>query len=534
MMHFDIRQVARPWLFALVTLGLAGCGSNNDDNDISTSNTVQNTPQSTQAAIQELTNAFAATLTAAQAVPPRPSSATGSGTVVVNANTRLMTATLTTIDIAGSAAHIQQAPTGVSGPIVFPLNETSAGSGIWTTTATLTEAQFNALRAGELYFNVRSNTFPDGEIRGQIVAQLTGGTGAASGSGTGTGSTTGTGATGTGATVPPTGTTGTGSTSTGAGLIQGVTSTATFLAALRGQHAVPVALTAAQGSGTVLVNPASRQTTAAIVAIGMNGTEGHIHEGALGTIGPIAVSLVQTGPGSGIWTTKATLTEAQYRLLQDGNMYFEVHSAAFPSGEIRGQILPQKLQLPLVTGALGNNATPSAATTGTGTPATTSNPLGIPVGTGVTGTGAGGAGGIGTTGTGTGAGIGTGVGIGTGIGTGGIGTVGIGTSGTGNTGVGVVDTGIGTGGIGTTGIGSVGSGITGTGTTGTGTTGTGTSGIGTMGIGTSGTGITGSGLIGTTPSGSLGSGLTGTGTLTTTPSLPLTSSTGIGSAGLAF
>ena len=469
MKNFDIRFFTRAWFVGITALVLASCGGGSDDNESSNSTAALNNPQSTQAAIQELTNVFGATLTGIQEVPPRPSGATGSGTVVVNASTRLMTATLTTTDITGNAAHIHQAPPGVSGPIIFPLSETSPGSGIWTTTATLTEAQFNTLRTGEFYFNVHSTAFPDGEIRGQITAQLTGSSGTIGTIGTGT---TGTGSTATGA-------------STGTGLIQGVTSTSAFVTALRGQHVVPAVQTAAQGSGTVLINPATRQMIAAIVAVGMNGTEEHIHEGALGATGPIVIPLVQTGAASVVWFVRATLTEAQYNSLLAGNMYLDVHSAAFPGGEIRGQILSQKLPLPLVTGALGNAATPSTTTPGTGTPtAIGAIPTGISTG------------------------------IGTGFGTGIIGT--------------------GTSSIGPTGTGSTGIGATGTGATGIGATGIGATGIGATG--TIGTGIgTGTGsLIGTTPAGTLGTGIgTGIGIGTMTP-LPGATTTGTGSAGLAF
>jgi hypothetical protein len=55
--------------------------------------------------------------------------------------------------------------------------------------------------------------------------------------------------------------------------------------------------------------------------------------------GPIIIPLAQTAPGSGTWTASGTLTDAQLALLNAGNYYFNVHSAAFPNGEIRGQIV---------------------------------------------------------------------------------------------------------------------------------------------------------------------------------------------------
>jgi hypothetical protein len=46
--------------------------------------------------------------------------------------------------------------------------------------------------------------------------------------------------------------------------------------------------------------------------------------------------------GEGAWSVApgAKLTEAQYEAYKAGNLYLNVHSAANPSGEIRGQLQP--------------------------------------------------------------------------------------------------------------------------------------------------------------------------------------------------
>jgi hypothetical protein len=393
-------------LAVLAGIVLASCGGGGGSSGATTSSANSLTPASTQAAVSELADAFAATLTGAQEVPQRASSATASGTVFIQSATRLMTATLTTIGVAGIDASIQQAPAGLNGPIVFPMTETARGSGIWTTRAALTEAQYNAFRAGDFYFNVRSTNFAEGEIRGQILSQQPG--------------TTPVTATNTGTNI--------GTTITSAGLNPFVTSTANFLSALRGSQEVPPTASTALASGTLLLNPANRQMTAAVTTSGIAGTAAHIHEAAPGVNGPIIIPLTESVTGSGIWIASAVLSEAQFNALQAGSLYFNVHSTAFPNGEIRGQILPQTISLEFITGAAGR-------TGATGT--TASTPIGGTtglVGTGLTGTGI------------------TGTGI-TGTGTTGIGTTGIGTTGTG-----------------LTGTGTAGSGLIGTGTTATGMT----------------------------------------------------------------
>ncbi|WP_420473872.1 CHRD domain-containing protein [Noviherbaspirillum sp. ST9] len=388
----------RMWLAVLAGTLLAACGGGGGSSGATSSSANGLTPASTQAAVSELADAFAATLTGAQEVPQRASSATASGTVVIQAATRLMTATLTTTGIAGTEANIQQAQAGLNGPVVFPMTETSRGSGIWTARAVLTEAQFNAFRAGDFYFNVRSTNFSEGEIRGQILSQQPG-------------------------TTPVTAiTTGanTGTTVTSAGLNPFVTSTANFLSALRGSQEVPPTVSAALGSGTVLVNPVNRQLTAGVTTSGLTGTAAHIHEAAPGVSGPIIIPLAESVTGSGIWTANTVLTESQFNALLAGNLYFNVHSTAFPNGEIRGQILPQTISLEFITGAAGRTgatSTPAGGTTGI-------------TGSGLTGTGISDSGLTGTTGIGT-----TGSGL--------TGTTGTGLTGTGSTGTGMTTTGAG-------------------------------------------------------------------------------------------
>jgi hypothetical protein len=111
---------------------------------------------------------YIATLNGSSEVPPNPSPATGNATLTVDTTNRSMSASITTSGIAGTMAHIHEGAVGVSGPIIFPMTESYAGSGIWGTTVTITEAQLATLRAGNYYFNVHSAGYPAGEIRGQI------------------------------------------------------------------------------------------------------------------------------------------------------------------------------------------------------------------------------------------------------------------------------------------------------------------------------------------------------------------------------
>ena len=106
-------------------------------------------------------------LSGAQEVPPVATSASGSGTITVNGD-KTVSGALTTTGIAGTAAHIHQAAMGQNGGVAVPLEK--SGSDAWRVPAgaKLTDEQYRAYQASDLYVNVHSAAHPDGEIRGQL------------------------------------------------------------------------------------------------------------------------------------------------------------------------------------------------------------------------------------------------------------------------------------------------------------------------------------------------------------------------------
>src|SRR5205085_3338526 len=66
----------------------------------------------------------------------------------------------------------------------------------------------------------------------------------------------------------------------------------------------------------------------------------HIHQGAAGVDGPIVFPLDHVALASGPISGSFAVTTAQVTLFQNSGFYVNVHTAAFPNGEIRGQIAP--------------------------------------------------------------------------------------------------------------------------------------------------------------------------------------------------
>jgi hypothetical protein len=107
------------------------------------------------------------TLTGAQEVPPVTTQAAGTSTIVV-ATDHAVSGMVTTTGVTGVAAHIHLAATGQNGPVIIPLTKT--GDNVWSVPAgaKLTDAQYDAYKAGNLYVNVHSAANKGGEIRAQL------------------------------------------------------------------------------------------------------------------------------------------------------------------------------------------------------------------------------------------------------------------------------------------------------------------------------------------------------------------------------
>ena len=108
---------------------------------------------------------------------------------------------------------------------------------------------------------------------------------------------------------------------------------------LKGNQEVPPVNTAATGSGTITVLM-DRSVFGSVMTSGVAGTAAHIHLGAPGQNGPVIFPLNRTADNT--WSVPASirLNDSQYEAFRLGNLYVNVHSAANPGGEIRGQLMP--------------------------------------------------------------------------------------------------------------------------------------------------------------------------------------------------
>ncbi len=277
----NLRRALMGSVACVFLAGLVSCGG--DDDPVTTTPT---------AVIR------AATLTGAQENPPVTTDATGRGAVVVNPTTKEITGGITFSGVTPRTGghHIHQAPSGNptgNGPVIIEL-ELAPGGGVATIPAAkvLTDAQYAALLAGELYFNVHSAANTSGEIRGQI------------------------------------------------NVTSGVTA---GVASLTGAQEVPANASTATGRATIVFDSTTRDVIIAYTTHNVtSSTVAHIHTGATGASGPPDVASLEAGTNSYAAANPSTLTAQNVTDITAGNTYFNVHSTAYPAGEIRGQITVQQ------------------------------------------------------------------------------------------------------------------------------------------------------------------------------------------------
>jgi hypothetical protein len=113
-----------------------------------------------------------------------------------------------------------------------------------------------------------------------------------------------------------------------------------FKAALDGKSEVPANTSAGTGTADIDYDAASKKMTYKLTYSGLSGpaTAAHFHGPAeAGKNAGVAVPIANAGtsPVEG----SATLTDAQAADLMAGKLYVNVHTAANPGGEIRGQVM---------------------------------------------------------------------------------------------------------------------------------------------------------------------------------------------------
>lgn len=307
----DARRRGGAAILMLIAWMLGGCDGNGGNGDDS--------PEPV-----DDTDEFAVTLSGAFEVPALETAASGTAEIAVNRTTRAVTGQLTVSGMTAVAAHIHDAHAGANGPILIELEQSATDPNVFDVpaSAVLTEEQFADLQNAGLYLNAHSEQFPDGEVRGQLVPE--------------------------GWVVIPT--------------------------TLSGREEVPRNDDPATGSAALTVETETRRVFAHLTLAGLDdATAAHLHRALAGTNGDIVVPLEQDGSAPEHWfADDVVLAEEDFDAAMAGELYFNAHDAEHPDGVIRGQVVPEGIEV-LFTDMTGEAVVPPVTTNARGLAATTTN-----------------------------------------------------------------------------------------------------------------------------------------------------------------
>lgn len=114
----------------------------------------------------------------------------------------------------------------------------------------------------------------------------------------------------------------------------------TFQATLNGSSETPPNGSTSTGVATLTYDSLAKKFDIVVNYTGIAPTAGHIHKGAPGVAGGVIFGFTDVSK-SPVRYSSPVLTDAQKNDLYTGQYYVNLHSAAFPAGEIRGQLVRQ-------------------------------------------------------------------------------------------------------------------------------------------------------------------------------------------------
>ncbi|GAB3848109.1 hypothetical protein GCM10028822_10470 [Hymenobacter terrigena] len=140
-------------------------------------------------------------------------------------------------------------------------------------------------------------------------------------------------------------------------------------ARMSGDQETPAVTTNAQGVASFMLNETRDTLFVQAAFSGLSGTVtgAHVHEGAVGVAGPIIINLVPMVRGNRLsgFLTGADIAQPKLARFLKSQYYINVHTAANPNGEIRGQIRLES-ETGIIANLTGAQETPAVATSATG------------------------------------------------------------------------------------------------------------------------------------------------------------------------
>jgi hypothetical protein len=120
-----------------------------------------------------------------------------------------------------------------------------------------------------------------------------------------------------------------------------VDNTVRFSGTLSGANEVPANASTATGTISGSFNPGSKILTVSVNYAGITPVAGHIHKAAAGANGPVIFNFGVIIASTTFNFATTALDATQEADLRANQYYVNLHTAAFPGGEIRAQLIKQ-------------------------------------------------------------------------------------------------------------------------------------------------------------------------------------------------
>ena len=257
-----------------------------------------------------------ATLNGAQEVPAVTTPARGAVSFTLNPtrDTLFISGSFSGLSGPITMAHTHNGFRGVAGPVVTDLFRFIRGNRIqgFLTGADIDRGKLDRYLRGGYYLNIHTAANMGGEIRGQIEIEKD----------------------------------------------------EEFVSVLEGAQEVPPVTTDALGAGSFSLSQSQDKLKFRTVVSGLSGpiTMCHFHQGAFGVAGPVVLDLMSFVNGNVI-EGEVTPTPAIVTAMLAGQIYINVHTAANPGGEIRGQLIREARFLSHDSRFDGTQMVPAVTTT---------------------------------------------------------------------------------------------------------------------------------------------------------------------------
>ncbi|MBP9055827.1 MAG: CHRD domain-containing protein, partial [Saprospiraceae bacterium] len=236
----------------------------------------------------ESSETFSAILDGSEEIPAVNTPALGLASAIYTSNTNVLELNILATNLSGPIIgfHLHNGAAGTTGPVVQNLESFVVGS---TVIVKLNAGDYiAALRNGDIYVNIHTEAYPNGEIRGQLTPND--------------------------------------------GLY--------FDTWMDGKQEVPAVDNDAIGLAIGTISSDLNTLSYALLVDNPTGpfTAAHIHKAALGVGGGVVLDLHDDISGQFLFNEDIAITPEFLADYLSGDLYFNVHTASSPNGEVRGQL----------------------------------------------------------------------------------------------------------------------------------------------------------------------------------------------------